>query len=229
MRYQIVKSFSGCKSTCVIIHKAQSSNAGHLCRHERGDSSTSHKAVVSIDRRANRCENIGSDQISIARYPAFTQISPFLLESNAMATQAFIFAISIGTLYSIIALLALVYSLPILCIRRFQHRNNIFTLNVCLTTALSCLLWLPNSVSLLTGYSPTFIQAKCPWLSIVQVISDIAVPYSLVLVSFHRCSSIVYAQRSFFRDEKMDRDVFRRAMGYRHTSYRFRICYIQDT
>ena len=119
-----------------------------------------------------------------------------------MANLKFIFNTAITTQYVLVALLALIYSLPILCIRRFQHRNNIFTLNVCLTTALSCLLWLPNSVSLLTGYSPTFIQAKCPWLSIVQVISDIAVPYSLVLVSFHRCSSIVYAQRSFFRTRR---------------------------
>jgi hypothetical protein len=47
----------------------------------------------------------------------------------------FIFAIVESVLYVIIALLALIYPFPILCIRRFQHWNHIFTLNVRVSTA----------------------------------------------------------------------------------------------
>ena len=103
------------------------------------------------------------------------------------------------TMYALIALLALVYSLPIMCIRRFQHQNNIFTLNVCLTTVCSCLLWLPTSISPLFGYSRSTVRRQLPWLYFLQILSDMAVPFSLVLVSFHRCCSIVYPHKRFFR------------------------------
>ena len=119
-----------------------------------------------------------------------------------MANLKFIFNTAITTQYVLVALLALIYSLPILCIRRFQHQNNIFTLNVCLTTALSCLLWLPTLASLPIGYPSTFIREKCPWLSVLQVTADLAIPYSLVLVSFHRCCSIVYPHRRFFQRKR---------------------------
>ena len=45
-------------------------------------------------------------------------------------TKWILFISAETVLLVMIALLALVYALPILCIRRFRHRNNIFTLNV---------------------------------------------------------------------------------------------------
>ena len=116
-----------------------------------------------------------------------------------MNTLDYTFTIAAITLYAIIVLLALVYSLPILCMRRFQHRNNIFTVNVCLTTAFSCLLWLPNSIAPLLDESSDSMRKKWPWLYVLQMLSDISIPFSLVLVSFHRCCSIVYPHRRFFR------------------------------
>ena len=111
------------------------------------------------------------------------------------------FAINIvvSVLYAVMVLLALIYSLPILCIRRFQNRNNIFTVNVCLTTAFNSLLWLPTAISFLFGYSRETVPKMFPWLFVLQVVSDMTIPYSLVLVSFHRCCSIVYPHKRFFR------------------------------
>ena len=119
--------------------------------------------------------------------------------SLAIESQELIFNTVKTTLYSIVALLALIYSLPILCIRRFQHRNNIFTLNVCLTTSFSCLLWLPYWVYPLISHSSASIQEERSWLYILQIVSDMAIPFSFVLVSFHRCYSIVYPHKRFFR------------------------------
>ena len=111
------------------------------------------------------------------------------------------FAMNIVTsvLYAIIVFLALIYSLPILCIRRFQHRNNIFTLNVSLTTAFSSFFWVATAISSLFGYSRDTVLQMFTWLFVLQVVSDMTIPYSLVLVSFHRCCSIVYPQKRFFR------------------------------
>ena len=119
-----------------------------------------------------------------------------------MVTIEFVFNIAITTLYALVALLALIYSLPILYHRRFQHRNNLFTSNFCLTTTFSCLWWIPTAISTLCGYSWEFLSAERPWLYILQSISDTAIPYSLVLVSFHRCCSIVYSHKSFFRSNR---------------------------
>ena len=116
-----------------------------------------------------------------------------------MPSLEYIFSTFISALYAVILLLALIYSLPILCIRRFQHRTNIFTSNFCLTTALSCLWWLPMAISTLFGYSWDSLAEKWLWLYVLQNIADMAIPYSLVLVSFHRCCSIVYPRRRFFR------------------------------
>ena len=105
----------------------------------------------------------------------------------------------ISALYAVIVLLALIYSLPILCIRRFRHRANLFTSNFCLTTALSCLFWLPMTISTLSGCLWDSLGEKWPWLYVLQNIADTAIPYSLVLVSFHRYCSIVYPLKRFFR------------------------------
>ena len=107
-----------------------------------------------------------------------------------------------STLYIVVALLALIYSLPILCIRRFQHRNNVCTVNVCLTVAFYCLSATPDCLRPLLGYSSVGILKRLPWLFVLHSLSDTAIPYSLVLVSFHRCCSIVYAQKRFFRTRR---------------------------
>ena len=68
-----------------------------------------------------------------------------------LGEQTFVFTIVAISLFLIIAILALIYSLPILCIRRFQHRNNIFALNVCLTIIITCLVNAASIVSPLVG------------------------------------------------------------------------------
>ena len=70
--------------------------------------------------------------------------------------------ISIVALYTITALLAVIYPLPILCIPRFQRRNNMFTLNVCLATAIHCMAWLPTSILSLFGHSRVLVSFHRP-------------------------------------------------------------------
>jgi hypothetical protein len=98
-----------------------------------------------------------------------------------------------------VALMAFIYSLPIVCVRRFQHRNNIFTWNVCCAILLNSLSRLVTSVSPLFGYSLAFVRKKWPWLYVLQIVSDVAIPYTLVLVSFHRCFAIVYPVKRVFQ------------------------------
>ena len=107
-----------------------------------------------------------------------------------------------STMLATVALLAVVHSLPILSIRRFQHRNSIFTVNVSFAIALYSLSRLVTTISPLLGYSLALIRKRWPWLYILQILSDIGIPYTLVLVSFHRCFAIVYPHRRVFRTNR---------------------------
>ena len=119
-----------------------------------------------------------------------------------MDTLQFVMNIVRGTIFASVALMAFIYSLPIVCIRRFQHRNNIFTLNVCLAILLNSLSRLVTAISPLLGYSLDLVRRKWPWLYVLQIVSDIGIPYTLVLVSFHRCFAIVYPHRRVFRTHR---------------------------
>ena len=107
-----------------------------------------------------------------------------------------------SSLYVIILLCACTYSLPILCIRRLQHRNNIFTLNVCLAMILSSLVCLVQSASPLFGYSYSEFLEDRLWLRILQSIFILSLVLSFGLVSFHRCCSIVFHRTRFFRTRR---------------------------
>ena len=105
-------------------------------------------------------------------------------------------------LAAITVLLSLTYSLPILCIRRFQHHNNIFTLNVCLTTILCSIVYGISFVWPLFG--DAYLQSihRNRWLSNIQTLVGASLLLSFGLVAFHRCCSIVYYQNRFFRTKQ---------------------------
>ena len=111
----------------------------------------------------------------------------------------FIFALVTTSVFATTALFALIYSLPILCIRRFQHRNSIFTLNVCLATILFCLATSLTTASYLVDESFVKVMYEQLSLAILQTVFALSVILSFVLVAFHRCCSIVYHRVRFFR------------------------------
>ena len=113
--------------------------------------------------------------------------------------QDFIFPMILTALVLIIALFALTYSLPILCLRRFQNRNNRFTINVCLATALSCLSYSFTYTSYLFGESYKDFIRGWLWLGALQTILRHSLIFSFMMVSVHRCCSVVYYRNKFFR------------------------------
>ena len=117
-------------------------------------------------------------------------------------TLDLIFSIVHATLLGSVALVALIYSLPILYVRRLQHRNNIFTLNVCLSTILCCLVYGTTLSPLRSSYSFANFIIVNPCATILQALLGIAPIMSLVLVALHRCCSIVYHQKKFFRSKQ---------------------------
>jgi hypothetical protein len=106
------------------------------------------------------------------------------------------------TIFAVIVLVALAYSLPILLLRRFQRRNSIFTLNVCLAAVLFCVSWLVHFVLLSIEHPFTVHMATFRCLYTLRVWANASLPLSLVLIPCHRCVSMLYSDTRFFRTKQ---------------------------
>jgi hypothetical protein len=103
-------------------------------------------------------------------------------------------------LFGLIALVASIYSIPILVIPRFHRRNNILTLNICLATICCCLYWFVFYIMLTlnTLGTYTFLLNACVFVFIVPTILTLQIPLSFVTVSINRFCSVVYYRKNFF-------------------------------
>lgn len=115
-----------------------------------------------------------------------------------------IFSVIRIILFGLIVLVAFVYSIPIMFMHRFHHRNNILTLNICIATIFCCIYWfifyIILRVDLLGTYS--FMIRSCAFVSIVPVILTLQIPFSFVTVSIHRLCCIQYHNKNFFKTRK---------------------------
>lgn len=119
-----------------------------------------------------------------------------------MPIELRVFSIIEIIIFTIIILCVLIYSIPIICIRRFHQHNNILTLNVCLATVLCCLSWLPIFVVPLSANLYEFLINTSIYLVIAETIFTIQVPFSFVTAAIHRYCSIVYHSKSFFKTKR---------------------------
>ena len=96
-------------------------------------------------------------------------------------------------------LLALIYSLPIVFIRRFRNFNNIFTVNLCIATVCSNLYWM--LYYLLLKFHPQYLaeETTCFILIYLEMMCTFQVPLAFLVVSVNRLCSIVYHTNAFFR------------------------------
>ena len=104
-------------------------------------------------------------------------------------------------LFGLIILVACVYSIPIVCHRRFHYRNNMLTLNICVVAILCSLYWFLFYVMFEYDLMGTFafLLSNCIFVSIFPVILTLQVPLSFVTASINRLCAVVYHHRPFFK------------------------------
>jgi len=115
--------------------------------------------------------------------------------------QFIIFIFQVGLL-AIITLLALIYLIPILLLRQFHHRLNIFTVNVAMAVLCCSLFWLVYD--LMEEYHPQQLYSVkyCSLVSYTQMMCTIQLPLALAVVSLHRVCVVVYPRKVFFQQRK---------------------------
>ncbi|CAF3909819.1 unnamed protein product [Rotaria magnacalcarata] len=100
--------------------------------------------------------------------------------------------------FTLIIVLALIYSIPIICIRRFHHNNNMLTVNICFATICCGLSWFSfYAAAILIGRDGN--NSLFVIFNMITIAFTIQVPFSFVAASIHRCCSIIYHANAFFK------------------------------
>jgi hypothetical protein len=97
---------------------------------------------------------------------------------------------------------ALIYSIPILLIRRFHSINNAFTVNLCFATICSAIYWLSYCIAI--QFYPQHLAGDqiCIVLGYFGIMCTIQLPLALVEVSVYRLCSVVYFTKPFFKKKQ---------------------------
>lgn len=94
--------------------------------------------------------------------------------------------------YCLIIVACLIYSIPIIFVRRFRHKNNFLFLNLCLTSICCCIYWIVYYLMFRYARNTLFDNSTCTILYYLETVSVSEVIYSFIVVSIHRYFSIVY-------------------------------------
>jgi hypothetical protein len=119
-----------------------------------------------------------------------------------MADIANIFAIIKISLFGLSILLALIYSLPILIVRRFHHRLNMLTVNICVSIVLSSTYWMGYFIMYQYYINYLYTEITCTFLFYIQTINSCNVPFTFAVLTFNRFCAIVYPGKAFFKTKK---------------------------
>ncbi len=116
-----------------------------------------------------------------------------------MSTVSLIFTSIQISLFGLIILLAFIYSITVLCPRRFRSQINIFTVNLCVAVTGCSLYWMIYYVMLEFNVQQLFAPNTCTFLVYAQMLCTLQVPLAFLIFSIHRLCSIVYHTKPFFK------------------------------
>ncbi|UJR21679.1 hypothetical protein I4U23_024756 [Adineta vaga] len=96
-------------------------------------------------------------------------------------------------------LLASIYSISTLCIRRFHNVNNVFTVNLCVAAICCGTYWL-CTLTLQRFHPELFSNSTiCGVLNYFQMMCTLQAPLAMIEVSVYRLCRVVYHTKIFFR------------------------------
>ena len=102
-------------------------------------------------------------------------------------------------LFVLIIILALVYLIPVILIRRFHNTNNVFTVNFCFAAICLCTYWLVFCI--LTNYflMSIYNTTTCLIFDYFSTMCTLQVPLAIIGMSVQRLCSVVYHTKVFFQ------------------------------
>lgn len=104
-------------------------------------------------------------------------------------------------LFCIPIILAFVYSILLLFVRRFHHRINSLTLNICLAIICIAVYWISFFLLLQYYREHLFAQRTCWIVFYSQAVNSYLAPFAFVTLTIHRFLSIVYPTNGTFKSK----------------------------
>ena len=106
------------------------------------------------------------------------------------------------TIFSVIFILASFYSVATLAVIRLCHRNQLLTINLSLA-AVGCSAYWIFMFTTLTFYPRYLLNPHmCPTTQYFEMVCTLQVPLAMIAMSAHRCCSIVYHTKAFFKTKR---------------------------
>ncbi|CAF0718629.1 unnamed protein product [Adineta steineri] len=102
----------------------------------------------------------------------------------------------------VILLFALLYPIPLLLVRRFRHHNNIFIINICLTTLASGIFFLIYFAMYYFDFDRLFAPNMCIVLYYGYNIAGVGIPFAFVNFTIYRFCSIMYPAKGLFKTKR---------------------------
>ena len=102
-------------------------------------------------------------------------------------------------LFGLTLLLASIYSILILSVRRLHCRSNVFTGNMCVTITFCGLYWMAYNILLEYHSAPLYRGDICLAFIFAQMLFTVHVPFAFVIALLHRCCSAICRACRFWK------------------------------
>lgn len=119
-----------------------------------------------------------------------------------MVDAADVIAILQISALSILIFLTLVYSIPLIVLRRFRHQMHVFTINVCMAILCCSIYWLVSYIMTDTNVQQFYNAKTCSLVFYAQTMCTLQVPLAFIVVSIHRLCCVVYYNKIFFKNKR---------------------------
>ena len=102
-------------------------------------------------------------------------------------------------IFSLAIIFAILYSSLILFVGRFHHTNNMFIVNVCLSSVCSNLYFTVFFAMVQFDIQHLLVENVCVFLFYAYMVCPLQVPLAFVTFSIHRFCLVVYHTKRFFK------------------------------
>ena len=119
-----------------------------------------------------------------------------------MGDMFYLFIYVENALIVLAQLIDLIYLVAVLCVRRFQNVNNVLILNVFLAVACSGIFYSLYFTGSYFAEGTLYAPRWCIFLFYAYGVVGVAIQFSFITFSIHRCFTIVYCTRPFFKKQR---------------------------
>lgn len=118
-----------------------------------------------------------------------------------LSAMSLMYVILTAIFLLIMMFLSLLYTIPVVFVRNFRHRNNLLTINICIAVTLGAIY---HIIYLLVGMQWSLITTRslCHLVEYLRMFVVCQTSYAYITVAVHRYCSIVHFNKPLFKKRR---------------------------